>query len=441
MVIRGSLRVISLNIVTAITILVWLSPVNAQLNSVIDRAFDEILINRIRFTPGPHGLHFIPAAKAASGTLSPALNSFIADNITSFPIPTPVPYITFRMFSGRPIEKTNSLGPIFAESAETVGKGLVNIGMSFSYLSLNKIRGFPTKDLKFIFTHIDASGDGTLGDHPAESDIIDLFLDLDVNASISALVATIGISNALDIGAVIPLIAIDMEGNATASINSFSLENLGIALHRFNEDESNPILTTMVPFDESSFGIGAITLKLKYNFLRRFNMNAAALLEVLLPTGKKEDFRGTGKANYKLSVITEQKTGGFASHVNIAFNKRTVGFQNDRIEFIVGMEQRILERLNFVFDFIGAYEIRTTSTFKFPGETIIYDRIAGVVQSRQIDLSNIPNRENDNMLNTSFGFRCAPSEKIAFLGNVLIPLNDGGLRSSFVPTVGFSINF
>jgi hypothetical protein len=41
----------------------------------------------------------------------------------------------------------------------------------------------------------------------------------------------------------------------------------------------------------------------------------------------------------------------------------------------------------------------------------------------------------------SFGFRAAPSDRIMFLGNVLLSLNDGGLRSSVAPTIGATLTF
>jgi hypothetical protein len=90
---------------------------------------------------------------------------------------------------------------------------------------------------------------------------------------------------------------------------------------------------------------------------------------------------------------------------------------------------------------MGTHDVNDTETVKFPGSTIIFDRIAGQTSERIVELSNIPNRANDNSVDASIGFRYAPSDRLAMLANVLVPLNDGGLRSSFVPTVGFSLNY
>jgi hypothetical protein len=69
-----------------------------------------------------------------------------------------------------------------------------------------------------IFTHIDLSGDGELGDRPPESDVISVFLNLDVNASVSAFLAPCGFTNALDLGVAVPFIVTELRGDAKATI-------------------------------------------------------------------------------------------------------------------------------------------------------------------------------------------------------------------------------
>jgi len=56
-------------------------------------------------------------------------------------------------------------------------------------------------------------------------------------------------------------------------------------------------------------------------------------------------------------------------------------------------------------------------------------------------LSNIPERNHDSTLNAAFGFRAAASERFLFLGNVLLPINDGGLRSTLTSTIGLTMSF
>jgi hypothetical protein len=92
---------------------------------------------------------------------------------------------------------------------------------------------------------------------------------------------------------------------------------------------------------------------------------------------------------------------------------------------------------------LGQVDVNSDDAIElFPGTTTIIDRVSsGEGQAvREIDLSNIPERDNDNVYDASFGFRYAPSANVILLGNILVPLNNGGLRSTVVPTVGLTFS-
>ena len=94
--------------------------------------------------------------------------------------------------TGEPIKITDSLGPIFAENAPTLGRGKFNIGFNQTFLTLDQFRGLNTQDIQLTFTHVDTeeffpNGQEGLGDDPSESDTIDLLLDLDIDSTISAI--------------------------------------------------------------------------------------------------------------------------------------------------------------------------------------------------------------------------------------------------------------
>jgi hypothetical protein len=95
-------------------------------------------------------------------------------------------------------------------------------------------------------------------------------------------------------------------------------------------------------------------------------------------------------------------------------------------------------------DFLGEVDINSDEAIKFfPQETVtIVDKTnAPVITQRTERLTNIVTRDNDNIFNASFGLRVAASEKLLLLGNVVVPLNDGGLRSNIVPTFGATVSF
>lgn len=165
----------------------------AQLNNVFNGVFREILDHRLSLSPGVHGGHFLDQADLASSLLTPALNGLIVSNVSAFPISSAtVATLTFNIDSGRPASSTESLGPILAEIAETLGKNKVNLEINYTYLNLAKFRGLPTQDIRFTFTHEDVTNDGALGESPNESDTIDLLPGFDVDAQVMAAIATWG---------------------------------------------------------------------------------------------------------------------------------------------------------------------------------------------------------------------------------------------------------
>jgi len=302
----------------------------AQLNKAFNQVFREMLDRRLKLSPGVHGNHFLQAADLAGGLLAPTLNGLIASNVAAFPISSAtIATLTFNVDAGRPVSSTESLGPILAETAETLGKNQINVGINYTYLNLAKFRGLSTQDIRFTFTHQDVTNDGTLGESPNESDLIDIFPDMDVNASVLAVVMAWGVNSNLDLGVAVPIINVHLRGNAKAVASSFTFQTSGAANHHFGADAANPVLETVVPYDERATGLGDVAIRLKYNWLRSREIDFATLFEMRLPTGNEADFLGAGKSNFKFYSILSKRFGNFTPHLNLGWDKRNANFDSD----------------------------------------------------------------------------------------------------------------
>jgi len=99
--------------------------------------------------------------------------------------------------------------------------------------------------------------------------------------------------------------------------------------------------------------------------------------------------------------------------------------------------------VNLALELTGDYDLNAGETIKlFPGSVKIVDKLpTNATHERVLDLSNIPERNRDNTLNASLGVRAAASERFLLLGNVVLPLDDGGLRSTFMSTLGLTMSF
>lgn len=329
---------------------------------------------------------------------------------------------------------TESLGPIFAETAQTLGRRQANIGFSYTYLSLAKFRGLPTEDISFIFTHQE-TGQAPLGDDPSEQDLVGLALGLDVNAAILAFSGTYGVTDNFDLGIAVPVVHVGLKVDGTARVIQPS--SAVITFHQFNKDPSDPLVDP-VTRDESATGLGDIALRLKYSLQRGAGVDLAALLDVRLPTGSKENFFGTGKINTRLSWIMSKKLDNFTPHLNLSYARRSADFDSDQLEFTLGFDRKLANGFSVAAEFFGGFALNRDETIQLLPGTAPVTFSTGV---RQVDLSNVPEWNRDNVLNAALGFRAAPTDKLSLLGNVIIALNDGGLRSSVVPTFGANLSF
>jgi hypothetical protein len=428
--------------------LVAAAPASAQLNKVFSNIFTEILDVRLQRSgsPGQHGTHFLESAFRANSELAPALNSLITGNVSSFPLSSTSSGILFDFSTGQPVRVTASLGPIFAETAKPLGRGKLVLEANYTFLSLNRFRGLPTDDLQFTFTHKDVTGEGTLGESANESDLINLAMDMHVNAGIGVLFATYGVTNDIDVSVAVPLISVTLKGTALASINSYTFARLGHANHLFGPDTLNPVLTTSVPYNSSATGIGDVALRLKYSLLSGEALDMALLLDARFPTGKEEDYLGAGKGSLRLWAILSGKAGDTTPHLNVGYARRVADRQSDAFEFRAGLDNKLVPSLTLALDVLGQIDLNSDEAIHLaPGTVTIVDRIAatGTTPAAQavriLPLSNIPDRTNDNAFAASIGFRYAPSDPVMVFANVLIPLNDGGLRATVAPTIGISV--
>jgi len=101
-----------------------------------------------------HGNHFIPASSQANGLLTSFFNASIGYNVASFPLSSAVASQTFKFVDGVPTPTSNSFGPIFAERAQTVGRGRLNAGLNYSRLRFSDIRGVDHNDIALTFVQV-----------------------------------------------------------------------------------------------------------------------------------------------------------------------------------------------------------------------------------------------------------------------------------------------
>jgi hypothetical protein len=99
----------------------------------------------------------------------------------------------------------------------------------------------------------------------------------------------------------------------------------------------------------------------------------------------------------------------------------------------------IVKRLTFVADLLGQHYFNALRvTPAIPASHVIANLPSAVLRAQPT--VGVRNGEYDND-NLGLGFKVNPVGHLVVYANVLIRLNQGGLRSDFVPLVGVSYKF
>jgi len=389
-----------------------------------------------------HGSHFIPDQSASNASLLDFIASSIAGNVSNFPLPSTVSSQTFKIVDGVPTPTSTSFGPILAERAQTIGKGRLNAGANYSRLNFSSIRGVSTRDigLTFIHTNVDFEGcDEALGADctdfgipQVENDLIALTLDLRMDAEVMAFYSTFGLTDWLDMSLAIPIVNFSMRGSSLAQITPSTPE---AALHFFGGTPDNPTLEARsAAIDGSTTGLGDVSLRLKARVTNNEKWNFGLLGEARAPTGRQEDFLGTGDWNLRALAIVSGELDNFSPHVNLGYQYRGSDLEQDLVEIVAGFDFLMADWVTLAVDLLGGFRMGE-STLEFPEPVQIVAPFR-----RTVTRTNLPDLRDD-VVDGSFGFKFRTGGGVLILANVLVALNDGGLRPDWAPTLGIEYLF
>jgi len=379
-----------------------------------------------------HGRHFIPSAESGNQAIISFLGSAIGSNISNIPISATTSGVTYRFEGGAPVRTNVSGGPIFAERAQTLGRGRVLVGANLSSIRFNSLRGVPLNALDFNFTHQDTPPTG-LGDPVLENEFITVRTSLDVNVLATIAFATYGVTDRIDVGVALPFVSNKVDGESFGQIVPFGPN----PAHYFGGTAANPILSAVAGVDGSASGIGDVAVRTKVN-LSSGGANArtgfALLADVRLPTGNEEDFLGSGSTSARVLGIMSARHGDFSPHANAGYAIRTADDQTDAILATAGFDQLLVPWATFAFDVLSEWQVGDAK-LTLPQPVTIQ-----IPFRRTIQPSNIPDRRDD-LLNASVGGKFATKGGVTLIINALLPLNRGGLRTSTLWTAGLEYGF
>jgi hypothetical protein len=357
-----------------------------------------------------------------------SLSSQLLSTLSLFSLSTAPPGFTFDFDLGVPIRSTESLGPLVAERAETIGRNRLDVAFAYTRIAFKRIDGDDLDDLTLSIEPneiIPPTNDGVLGPLPGtdpstsaravELDRIRVDLDVELERDVFAIFAKYGVLENWDVEAILPLehVVARARSRATIERNPFNPQ-LSEQLHQFRDvDSPADVDGPLSRAGGSATGIGDVLLRTKYNFLRDHPRwpDLSGLLQVGLPTGDEDDLLGTGEASFRMLFIASRRIGWVTPHLNLGYEVWTGPSERDKLRYTVGFDLRLHPRLTFAFDTLGVY-----------GPNV-----------KEI---------GNHLVDAAFGLRIKVWRSLLLNGNIQVPVNrDQGLRPNLIWSVGFDYTF
>lgn len=392
--------------------------------------------------PTTHTAHFTSDSLATLGLLTQQLASSAAD----FPAISTVPGFTFRYSPElQAFERSSgNLGPVFVERPQTLGKGKVDVGLSYLYVNFDELEGEQLDSLTFRgLEHNDCC---PLVGNPTqpgfETDTADLFFEeFDLESHVLSVFATYGITDRWDVNLLIPIIVTNLDMTARARVNDES----GTGTHSFEPvGPGDPRVTeTTASSDDSATGVGDLLLRTKYQFIDEETFDFASGLTLRIPTGDEDDFQGIGDTTLTPFFSVSQVYGAVDLHLSTGVEINTEDLDRSRVRYGAGASYQIGERLALLADVIGSSGLADD---ELSVEVPRFLNVAGTPDpSLTIDPDNptatATSEIRTDIVDLALGIKAnfAPSA-VGFI-SFFIPLNDEGLRAEVIPATGLEVSF
>ncbi len=382
------------------------------------------------------------------------LSGQIAGQFQRFPVGSTVAAFTFQFDPELNVfnRSTEGLGPLLSERAQTTGKGKFNTSFAYSRVEFSVFEGDDLDEINvgFVGTPVTISsvgaqttsnyagggglidfaeslplaigpgqviqfqnpqgsstitGPGVAGVHtdtftsgnvsvPGVRSLLDAELDVDV----FAFFLNYGVTDWLDVGAVVPLL--NVEGTGQVTTIGIVDQNTGASTISQTPRES-----------DSSFGFGDILLRAKARVLTSKFVDAAVRGDVTLPTGDEDELRGYGDPAFGPTLILSKTFGIISPHANAGLNFRTDDPDQNTVRWASGLDVQPFEVLTLTVDVIGEHLL-----------------------DRNEDIGK-------DIFGIAGGLKVNPWRRLVLSGNALVRLNDEGLRADVIPSAALEYTF
>lgn len=358
-----------------------------------------------------------------------------------------------------------TFGPLFAERAVTLGKGRFNINASYTYLKFDQINGNDLDSLTSRVEQAQLNGQpgfaglvrpdlvGQFNGLTQDQVFTEVTADLSIEAQITDFSFTYGVLDNFDLNIDIPIV----RTYAHIGVDQQILDPRFSALLDPGFAASQPTILEGPARDrEDAVGIGDVRLRSKFLGLTG-PVRVGGLLDFVMATGDKNDFRGTGDWRLGSFLIASGTfLDIFEPHIQGGVEWNINDVDISQAKYGAGVTTQLTDFAAITVDFLGRSEFGRLGNIKNSGRLPAVETVGG--ERRFVTDANgnlfdsngdplFPGRplfadiKRNDVLDLALGAKLAITENAILFATVVLPLNQDGLRADFVPTAGFEASF
>jgi hypothetical protein len=382
------------------------------------------------------------------------------------------------------------------ERGETIGRHRLYFGGTFQRFRFNKLDGVSLHDIPAVLPAV--PGSAPAGAPQVGAQFLSTQNSVDIKINQFTFVATYGVTNRIDLSVAVPFIQVGFNVNSVVTINRiantepilspgaagqppvisccsnggpgpygpvfanyFDPKNpQGSTVRQFSNNQNSPdILTNPAktgdlywdPSRNNAAGLGDVIFRVKGNLYRNERLSLALLTDVRIPSGDANNFLGSGALGLKPVAAVSVRTGPLTPHVNLGYqwNGSSVLGGNPYLGtsgklpgfaiFSVGTDVGINKWLTASVDYLGQELINAprvgTTSYTSPGP------LAATGQAGTFATIAPAGNHTYNQSDTAFGAKINLVDRLLLTGNVIVALNEGGLRQRLTPLIALSYTF
>lgn len=312
------------------------------------------------------------------------------------------------------VRERQSLGPIFAERAQTLGHRTVTVSVSYSHIRFSSLEG---DSLNHVRSSQPVFTDDFLAQLPesdqmrAQDNALVTELDLDFALNQWFFSAAFGLTDRIDLSLAISVNHADMEGNAMAFITDENGDGGAFFVEtQPGVDEcGSTFLCAVDSFSDSAFGTGDIYLRAKWHAYDTRFADFALAGVITLPTGNADDFLGFHDPTLTPWIIASKQYWRFEPHVNLGYAFRS-GQDVSQAQWIAGTDALVFPWLTVGGDFLGYHD----------------DKRDGI---------------NDDIIQAALELKLNPFGQTVIGAGFQFPVNRSGLRADVIYTLQVEATF